>query len=177
MPQAATHLIIALVIGSLVREIVKDKKNFPIKYVLICGLAGLLPDIDVAAYWILYWFGYSLQEVHRTFMHTLFVPLIFLVFAIVIGKKARIQVEDKLLRWKYIFYMIFLGTIIHLALDASLAGQIKPFYPFSQLSIGNNITAYMPYPLNTLFFSCLDAVLLVLWLVYLEKRYRISRFI
>lgn len=178
MPQAVTHIVVALIVASIFRDYyVKDKRTFPIKYVLIAGIAGLLPDIDVVAYWILHWFGYSLEIVHRTFMHSIFIPLIFLFAAIIISRKARIRVDDKLLKWKYIFLMIFLGVTIHLILDAGLAGQIMPFYPFSNFTIGNNIADKLPTPLDGLFFPCLDAGLLVIWLVYLEKKHHISRFI
>ncbi len=53
MPQAVTHVLIALIIGSFVRDFYikkKDKKKFPLHYILILGVAGLLPDIDVAVY-------------------------------------------------------------------------------------------------------------------------------
>src|SRR3989344_7222949 len=82
MPQAVTHIIIALIAGSLIRDYaVKEKKRLPLHYILILGIAALLPDIDVAIYWILHWFGFTLSEVHRTFSHNLFVPLLFLAIA------------------------------------------------------------------------------------------------
>ena len=86
MPQSVTHVIIALVVASLIRDYYVSKsgrKKFPLHYVLIAGIAGLLPDIDVAAYWILHFFGFTLSEVHRNFTHSLFVPLLFLLLAFV----------------------------------------------------------------------------------------------
>lgn len=177
MPQAVTHVLIALIVASLIYGKVKDKKSFPLKYVLIGGIAGILPDIDVIAYWFLYWSGYTLEAVHRTFMHSLFVPLLFLVFAIIINKKAKIRVDDKLLRWKYIFLMIFMGICIHLVLDATIAGYIMPFYPFSSFRIGLDLISLLPKTLADIAMPSLDAGLLVLWLIYLEKKHKISRFI
>ena len=178
MPHAVTHVLIAIVVASLIRELfVKEKKSFPIKYILIAGIAGLLPDLDVIAYWVLYWFGFTLQEVHRTFLHSLFIPLIFLVLAIVVGSRARIKIEDKLLRWKYIFLMIFLGVMIHLVLDATLAGKIMPFYPLSNYSVGLDLIRYLPVPLANLAMPTLDAIILVLWLIWIDWRSGISRFV
>jgi len=177
MPQAVTHILVALIVASFIYAKVKDKNKFPLKYVLIAGIAGILPDLDVALYGILYWFGYSLETIHRTFLHSIWIPLLFLVLALVISRKARIRVDDKLLRWKYILLMIFLGVSLHLVLDATLCGQIMPFAPFSNYQIGFDLVSYLPSPLNSIVIPSLDAALLILWLIYLEKKHKISRFI
>ncbi len=180
MPQAATHLIIALIIGSLIRDFYikkKDKKKFPLHYVLILGIAALLPDLDVAVYWILYWFGFTLQEVHRPFTHNLFFPLIFLLASFITLKWKNKSLGRHHLKIHTIFLMIALGIFVHLILDTLLSGAITPFYPFSAFSIGINIKDMLPYPLNDIFFPCLDAALLVLWIIYIEWKHKISDFI
>ncbi|MEK6892743.1 MAG: metal-dependent hydrolase, partial [Nanoarchaeota archaeon] len=79
MPQAVTHVLASAIAASVIRDKnKKDKKKFPLHYVLISGLAGLLPDLDVIAFWVLYFFGFTIDEVHRSFTHTIFIPLIFL---------------------------------------------------------------------------------------------------
>ena len=178
MPQAVTHIIIALIAGSLIRDYaVKEKKRFPLHYILILGIAALLPDIDVAIYWILHWFGFTLSEVHRTFSHNLFVPLLFLAIAGLTWKLKNKELGRHHLKIHTIFLMIALGVFIHLILDATIAGRIMPFYPLSTFSAGNNITALMPEPLNQLFFPSLDAALIILWLIYIEWKHKISDFI
>ena len=178
MPQAVTHVLIALIIASLIRDFfVKDKKKFPLHYILIVGLAGLLPDIDIAAYWGLHWFGFALNEVHRTFTHSLFFPLATLILSGLTLKMKNKELGKHHLKVHTIFLMITLGIFIHLILDATVAGNIQPFYPFSDFTIGNNVTAFMPEPLDTIFFPSLDAALLVLWLIYIEWRHKISNFI
>jgi len=180
MPQAVTHVIIALIIASLVRELSMFKREgirFPLHYVLIAGVAGLLPDIDIILYWGLYFAGLSLSEVHRTFTHTIFVPLIFIILAGVFYKYKNKEFGKHSLTLTGIFLMLALGSFVHLVLDASIAGAIRPLYPFSQLRIGFSIVDYLPKGLKTLFFPTLDAILLVLWLIYLEVRHRISDFI
>jgi len=53
MPLAVTHFVIVVIIFTLFRDsFIKNKKDFPIHYVFIAGLATLLPDIDIAVYWI-----------------------------------------------------------------------------------------------------------------------------
>ena len=83
MPQAVTHLLVPLVIGSWIKdwyESRRKKRRFPLHYVLIAGLGGILPDFDIAVFWILHWFGFTLESVHRTFTHTIFLPFLFFVF-------------------------------------------------------------------------------------------------
>lgn len=180
MPQAATHLIIALIIGGFIRDCYiskKDRKKFPLHYILILGVASLLPDVDVAVYWILYWFGFTLQEVHRLFTHNLFFPIAFLLASFITLKWKNRSLGKHHLKIHNIFLMIALGIFIHLILDAMIAGSIMPFYPFSNFSIGNNIESVLPYPLNDIFFPCLDAALLILWIIYIEWKHKISDFI
>jgi len=180
MPQAVTHVLIALIIASLIRDFYiskKDKRKFPLHYVLIAGVAGLLPDLDIIAFWVLNFFGFSLQEVHRTFTHTLFVPLLFLIIVGLTWKLKNRELGKHHLTIHIIFLMLALGSFIHLLLDAFLSGMIKPFYPFSSFAVGFSVVKYLPLQLQNLFFPSLDAVLLVLWLIYLEWRHRISDFI
>lgn len=180
MPQAVTHVLVALIVASLLRDVFvrkKKKGKFPLHYVLIAGVAGLIPDIDVAAFLGLHYFGFALNEVHRTFTHTLFLPLLFLVLAIVFWKFHNKELGKHHLTLHGVFLMIALGSFIHLALDAGVAGVIMPIYPFSDYTIGFSILKFIPEAFQNLFFPSLDAFLLVLWLIYLEARHRISDFI
>ncbi len=183
MPQAVTHVIITLIIASVIRELyvrkkgVYGKEKFPIHYVLIAGIAGLLPDLDIAAFWVLHYFGFTLNGVHRTFTHTIFVPFGFLLFSFVFNGHKGKRVGKKYLSIKGVLLMIALGSFIHLLLDLTLAGMIKPLYPFSNFMIGFSIISLLPEELKNLFFPSLDAALLVLWLIYLEWKHKISSFI
>lgn len=178
MPQAVTHILIALIIAELIRDyLVKDKKKFPLHYVLIAGVAGLLPDIDVALYWILYFFRYTLSEVHRTFTHTIFLPALFLIFAGVFWKVKIRELGKHHLKLHNIFLVVALGALIHLILDFVLSGVIRPLYPFFISEYGLNLVSFLPVPLNDIALPCLDAALLVLWLISIEVRHKISRFI
>jgi membrane-bound metal-dependent hydrolase YbcI (DUF457 family) len=180
MPQAVTHVLIALIIVSLIRDFYiskKDKQRFPLHYVLIAGIAGLLPDIDIIAYYGLSFFGFTIAEVHRTFTHTLFLPILLLIIAGLTWKIKSKELGKHHLTFHMIFLMLALGSIIHLFLDAFLSGRIMPIYPFSQYMINFSVVSYIPANLQSLFFPSLDAILLVLWLVYMEYRHKISDFI
>ena len=180
MPQAVTHVLIALIIASLIRDFYirkQEKKKFPLHYVLIAGVAGLLPDLDIIVFWFLNFFGFTLNEVHRIFTHTLFFPLLLLLLSFDTFKLKNKKLGKHHLKLDIVFLMMALGSFIHLVLDASIAGMIRPFYPLSSYALGFNIANYLPSQLQNLFFPSLDAILLVLWLVYMEYRHKISDFI
>ena len=166
---------------SLIRDyyIKRKGKKFPLYYVLIAGLAGILPDFDVVAFWGLYFLGFPLSEVHRTFTHTLFVPLLFLLLALLflmINIKP-LSFRKHKLNWSIIMLMIAFGSFIHLVLDAILSGSIIPFYPLSYVSIGLNLFGYLPKALEELAAPSLDTAIIVIWIVYLELKHKISDFI
>ena len=176
MPQAVTHLLFPLVTGSWIKDWYENKKGagtFSLVYALIAGIGGVLPDIDIAVFWVLHFFGFTLSQVHRTITHTLFFPLIFLALYFIIDKK----IKWGKLRWDLIFLMLALGVLFHLILDAILSGSIVPFYPFASWALGLNLVGLLPEPLRGLALPTLDGALLVLWIVYLEWRHKISDFI
>ena len=80
MPHAVTHVVVVIVLLELFRHyFVRNKETFPLHYIIIGGIAGLIPDLDIAVYYILSYFGYTISEVHRTFSHNLFVPAFFVI--------------------------------------------------------------------------------------------------
>ncbi len=178
MPHAIFHIIFAIFIAEFIREyIVKDKKKFPLHYVFICGIAGALPDIDIAIFWILYFFGYTLPEIHRTFTHNLFFPLAFLLFALFSLKFKNKNLGKRHMKLHLIFLFISLGIFIHLFLDSIISGYIMPLYPLSTFSIGINLIGYLPPTLNKLAEPCMDAGIFIFWLFWLEYKHKISDFI
>ena len=56
MPQAVTHVLIPIILLSIFRHIYQKKtgKKFHLQYVLIGGLAGVIPDIDIPIFWVLF---------------------------------------------------------------------------------------------------------------------------
>ena len=177
MPQAVTHFLIPVILLELFRDFfVKDKKAFPVHYVFIGGLAGLLPDLDIAVYYILSFFGFTLEEVHRTFSHNLFVPLIFVILGLLAYGFKNKELGRHHLKLKNIFFVIAFGVFIHLVLDAIFLGRIMPFYPLSTYSIGFDLLNKVPVPWQSTIMPSLEAILLVLWMIYLEMKHKISEF-
>ncbi|MBS3073912.1 metal-dependent hydrolase [Candidatus Pacearchaeota archaeon] len=178
MTQAVTHFLVAAIVVNLIRDfLIRDKKSFPLHLVLIGGIAGLLPDFDVAAYWLLNYAGFTITEVHRTFTHTLFVPLLFFLLSFIFWKAKSRKLSRAGLTWSNILLVLGIGTFIHLLLDGIVAGYIKPFYPVLNLSIGLNLMQYLPSHFQNAFLPSLDALLLMLWMIYIEVKHKISNFI
>lgn len=181
MVQAVTHVLIPLIILSLFRDFLKkeNKKKFPLHYVLIGGLAGLLPDLDVAAYYVLGFFGFTINQVHRTFSHNLFIVLFFIILGVIFYfSKLRIKEFGKHgLKIHKVMFVISFGIFVHLVLDALIAGVIIPFYPFQDFFIGFYLIRLLPLAWQDSFIPSLDAALLVLWIIYLEVKHKISDFI
>ncbi len=76
-----------------------------------------------------------------------------------------------------IFLMISLGTFIHLILDGTIAGFIRPLYPFYNFSLGLNLINYLPSALKQIALPSFDAGIFVIWLCWLEWKHKISDFI
>jgi membrane-bound metal-dependent hydrolase YbcI (DUF457 family) len=175
MPQAVTHFLIPVILLELFRDFfVKNKKNFPIHYVFIGGLAGLLPDLDIAVYYVLSFFGFTIQEVHRTFSHNIFFPLLFVLLGLLFYNFKSIKLGKHHLKLKNIFFVIAFGISIHLLLDAIISGGIMPFFPFSSYSFGLNLISLLPSLWQNSILPTLDAILLILWMIYIEMRHKIS---
>src|SRR3989338_2992064 len=86
MPQAVMHILLAIIVLDLFRDyMVKNKKEVPLSFIFIGGIAGLLPDIDIPLFWLVNNFlGIQVEWFHRTFSHSIFFPLIFLIVSLVI---------------------------------------------------------------------------------------------
>ena len=179
MPYAVTHVLIPIILLSLFRDYilnVKARRRFPLHYILIGGVAGLLPDIDIIVYYILGFFGYGLEEIHRVFTHNIFVVLLFIILGLIVymtGLRYK-ELGKHHLRLDYIFYVIAFGVFMHLVLDVIVLGNIMPFYPFSNLEMGLNIVEYLPIHFRENISASIDAVLLVLWLVYMDSKSRFN---
>lgn len=178
MPQAVTHFLIPVILLELFRDFfIKDKKSFPIHYVFIGGLAGLLPDLDMAFYYILSFFGFTIQEIHRTFSHNIFFPLLFVILGIIFWNFKSKKLAKHHLKLRNIFFVIAFGISIHLLLDATISGMIMPFYPLSTYAIGLNLIGFLPALWQNTLLPTIDAILLILWMVYIELRHKISEII
>lgn len=176
MPFAVTHILVPLLMTAIIRDffLKKQKSKFSLHYVFIAGIAGILPDIDVAAFLFLRFFGFSFEQVHKTFLHSIFIPLIF--FSLFLALSFRNKTNSNKIKPNIIFLMLALGTLSHLILDLFFE-PFAPFNPFSDKIIGMNLINYLPPDLQSLFFPILDGALLIIWLSYLQFKHKISDFI
>jgi len=181
MPQAVAHFLIAALSAAIFRDFYlkkRNKKNFPLHYVLFAGIGGVLPDIDILAFWVLFFFGFTIDQIHRGFTHSLFFALIFLILGLA-AKGIKIKELGKhKLKLDIIFYMIAFGIITHIFLDSLIISHnVRIFYPFSDFSFGLDLVLLLPQALQGLFAPTLDAALLIIWIIYLEWKHKISDFI
>ncbi len=175
MPLAVTHVLIPIILADIYRDYI-SKTKINLHYIFIAGIAGLLPDIDVVIFWFTSLFrDISLSEIHRTFTHTLFFPLVFLILFF-LSRNVNFEFLKKYrLRLDYVLLAIVFGIIIHLILDGILSGKIMPFYPFSFYTIGLDLIPGEKF--GGTFFTGIDAILLVIWLIHEEINHKISDYI
>ena len=169
MPQAVVHVLVVIILLDIIRDfILKNKRSIPLSFIFIGGVAGLLPDIDIPFYWLLKNFMHlPVEWFHRTFTHSIFFPIFFLVIALIF-----VLLKNK--RYSLLFSIITFGVVMHLVLDAIFAGQIHLFYPFSQSAFGLNLFSWGGLDAIA---PGVDALLLLAWLFYIEWRHKISDFI
>ena len=176
MPQAVTHILLPILLIALWRDIYK--KRFSLHYILIAGLGGVIPDIDIIIFWLTQNAALSFQTIQT---HIILTPLVFLILFFSFKNanlKARIcNIGRHKLKLSIIFLMLATGVIIHLMLDAIFGEPIMLLFPFSAAVFGINLTSYIPESLQELAMPTLDGLLLVIWIAYLELRHKISDFI
>jgi membrane-bound metal-dependent hydrolase YbcI (DUF457 family) len=187
MPQAVTHILVPLILMALFKDWYdsrsknkKTNKKFPLHYVLIAGLAGVLPDIDILISIFSELIGKTGFIIYATITHSIFFPIFFLVLSGAFystNVKARIcNIGKHKLKLSTIFLAIFIGTSIHIILDMVFGSQVFLLYPFSNLNFGLDVIGSLSYSWSYV-MSIVDGVLLVIWLAYLEFKHKISDFI
>jgi membrane-bound metal-dependent hydrolase YbcI (DUF457 family) len=175
MPHAVTHVLIVVVLLELFRHyIIKKKETFPLHYIIIGGIAGLIPDFDVLVY---YASNLPLNEVHRTFSHTLFFPVLFVILGFASYGLKNKKLGNKHLKIRNIFFVIAFGIFMHLVLDMLLAGSIMPVYPVLDYNFGLNLIGLFPLNWQASIMPSLDALLLIVWMISLELRHKMSKYI
>ncbi|MBU0471975.1 MAG: metal-dependent hydrolase [Nanoarchaeota archaeon] len=169
MPFAVTHVLTAIIVIEFLREyLLKDKKNFPHYFIIIGGIASLLPDIDIILYYILYAFFKIPQEaIHRMLTHSLIWPAFFLIGAYY----AYIKKNKKQLN---LLIVITIGITLHIILDM-ITGYVVPLAPFSQQMFGLNLLP--DSQIGRSITLGIDAIILIAWLIHEEVKHQISKFV
>lgn len=184
MPYAVTHILFPIILVALFRDFIlskESKKRFPLHYVLIAGLGGAIPDIDIPVSLLLNFLGIAGWDIHRTFTHSISFSIIFLALFLIllpVKEEARIcNLTRHKLKLSTISLMLAIGILTHLFLD-SLFGEVTYlFYPFSTAAYGINLLSIFPQAVQGAILPTLDGVLLFVWIIYLEVKHKISDFI
>lgn len=86
MPYAVTHFLLPVLLAALWRDYhlrKYEKRSFPLHYVLIAGLGGVLQDIDIIAYLFMQPLGFSYADIHRTITHSLLAVFFFVLLGLI----------------------------------------------------------------------------------------------
>ncbi len=167
MVHAVAHILTPIILLDLYRDHIA-KKKFNLKYVMLAGIGGILPDIDVLVYWVLnLLFGTTLSQVHRTLSHTLLIPTLLIIAAAIIYKLSK--------KISYALAAITFGYFMHLLLDFVFIGTIMPLYPFSTAAYGLNVIPATE--LGSTIVMGIDAIMLTAWLTYDFWKHNIKEFI
>ena len=168
MPQAVVHILFTIIALDLVRDyIIKNKRLVPLKYILIGGIAGLIPDLDIPLFWLLSNFlGFEVPWFHRLFTHTVFFPILILIVGLLFYKTSQ--------KTTMLFAMISFGTGFHVFLDYLFSGTVMPFYPLSYTAVGLDLFGKAGLEA---FVEGIEAVVLILWLWHEQRKHKISDFI
>ncbi len=164
MPYAVTHIIITIVILDLFRHYVFGKEKFPRYLVVLGGLAGLAPDIDIPLSWLYTALTGIPANFHGLFTHSFIFPLLFLLAASLLYWKGNKQ-------WAAISVVIAGGWFLHPLLDCFFGGYKNMLWPFPVTG------SFCPQWGIDQYMASIDAILLVAWLVHEEVHKRIKDYI
>ena len=175
MAYAVTHVIVAIVLIDLYRDYIARKK-FSTWFVLIGGIAGLLPDLDVPLEWTLNAVFGEAVLLHRIISHSLFFAGMFLLLALpfYLGRKKTMRIFGRKIPYEYValfFTVVAFGWLTHIALDCGLASDYNLTW-FPGYSFG-----FCPHPFSSEALLGLDAIILILWLIHEEWAHKIKDFI
>src|SRR3989338_5495206 len=172
MPYAVAHVILTIVIADIYRDYFA-KKKFPMIYVLIAGIAGLLPDMDIPFGWVFNLIFGTDFNFHRLYTHSLAFAIVFFFIAMMVAFFAK--EKFKFFKWnlpKHAAVMFFIaisfGWFMHVALDCALAGDgylnLLPSIPLS----------FCPSAFGNDALLGFDAIILLLWLIHEQWRHDIK---
>jgi hypothetical protein len=169
MALAVTHVILIIVLLDIFRHYVFGKNKFPRYFLIIGGIAGIIPDIDIPLTWLINFFPQTTINIHGLFTHSLLFPVLFLIVGAALHYK-------KKTKWAGIFYVISAGWFFHLILDCLFYGPIldsplKNFFwplPFFNFCPQWGIYQYA---------ASIDALILIIWLVHEEIHKKIKDYI
>lgn len=161
MPFAATHVIISIVIVDLYRDYI-SKKKFPTYYVLLAGIAGLLPDIDIPIGWVYNMLYGTSISFHGGLSHIVLFPAAFACLALLFRKRP----------FGLVFSILSFGWLLHITMDCVVTLRY-PLWPFGSFAC----PALVPETAFLTVLPAVDAIVLMAWLIHEEWRHKIRDYI
>ncbi len=163
MAYAVTHILVPLIIISVFHHYYYKGKKLPIWVILLGGVAGLMPDLDIVLSWILSIGSGSHVDIHGSFTHSFLWPIIFAVLGLIFYRLRK-------QRWMQIALVTSFGWLTHILIDILYKPrELKAWtWPFdTQITVGGGWDLYT-YGVH------IDAILLVLWLVHEQYKHKIK---
>ncbi len=169
MPLAVTHVLLTIILVDLYRDYVaKHKRFFTLHTLVIAGVAGLLPDIDIPINWLLNVFGAGL--VHGTITHAPIFVLIFLIPAFIFLRKGKHKTA-------MYFFVICFAILLHVFFDFLLGGGtwegIMWLWPLSTQAFKIHLLSKIGLQNIP---AAIDALILLGWLWHEEIKHKIKDF-
>ncbi len=175
MPYAVTHVILTIVIADIYRDYFA-KRKFPMVYVLIAGIAGLMPDLDIPASGLINLLFGANYNFHRIFTHSLLYAMVFFAAStlfFIFGKKEYSVFRRKVQNRAVVLFFLAMafGWLMHVSLDCGLSGDgylnLIPSIPLK----------FCPHPFSSDVLAGFDAAILVLWLIHEQWKHDIKDYI
>ncbi len=163
MAYAVTHILVVIVFLDLLRHYVFGKNKFPRYLVVLGGIAGLAPDLDIPLGWILSLITGKEVLIHGTFTHSLILVLVLFAVGIFLH-------SQKNYLWSRIFNVVGVGVLFHIGLDCLYGGGLEKFFFWPFMLKLNVCNLWNLYPYG----NEIDAILLVLWLVHEEIHQKVK---
>ena len=172
MPLAVTHVIVTIVLVDLYRHYIA-KNSFSRVYVLIAGIAGLLPDADIPLSWLLSLISLKSVWIHRIYTHGIIWAILFGLIALIVYKLNKKKYFKFTKNQVSLFLlMIAVGWFMHIILDCTFSGsETLSFIPFYY-----NFN-FCPKWLSQGAIAGIDAIILLLWLIHEEVKHKIKDYI
>lgn len=153
---AVTHILVPLVILDVLRHYFFGRKKFPRYLIVIAGIAGLAPDLDIPLGWLVSILTGTPASYHGMFTHSFFFVALFLAIGLV---RQYQHAKSEALIW----YVIAFGWFTHLPIDWVYGWCKNFFWP-----IAGAFPYCVTWELSTTMGAAIDGVLLTLWLVHEE---------
>ena len=171
MAYAVTHILLTIVVLDFFRHYIFGKHRFPRYLLVIGGIAGLLPDIDIPLSWAFSLITGVGTYFHGVFSHSIIWPVAFLGVGIIfynLQPKKKNKSDYHFKTWAKISYVISFGWFFHLVLDCLYGGYTSMLWPLQTL------TTFCPEFGLDKYAVSIDAIILVLWLAHEELHQKIK---